>query len=402
MRNPKRMDLFLLLRPLTAFVTRPTAVSAGVQGRGLNSCFRLRSAEKNGLGRLQRRHFSPLSIDAAANTMVKTRRFITVKRFEGEPKPSDLKLVEEELPPLKDGEFLCKAVWMSVDPYMRAYAPRVPLGMTMMGSQVAEIIESKNPKFKVGQNIVGYFGWQTYSISDGSESAKNGLEKPFIIPDFKGLPLSLALGVLGMPGNTAYFGFLELCQPKSGETVVVTGAAGAVGSIVGQIAKIKGCKVIGFAGTDEKCKWLTEDLKFDAAFNYKKTTVAEALKKAAPNGVDCYFDNVGGETSSEIIRHMNDYGRISVCGSISTYNATDIPKATVVQMPMISKQLKMEGFLVHRWSHRWEEGILQILQWIKEGKIKYNETVTEGFEKMPTAFINMLRGENVGKAVVKV
>ncbi|XP_071453878.1 prostaglandin reductase 1-like [Hetaerina americana] len=334
--------------------------------------------------------------------MVKTKRFVTVKRFEGEPKPSDLKLVEEELPPLKEGEFLCKALWMSVDPYMRAYAPRFPLGMTMMGSQVAEIIDSKNPEFKVGQHVVGHFGWQTISISDGNATTLTGHDKPYIIPDFEGLPISLALGVLGMPGNTAYFGLLELCQPKAGETVVVTGAAGAVGSLVGQIARIRGCRVIGFAGSDEKCRWLKEDLKFDSAFNYKKVTVAQALEEAAPDGVDCYFDNVGGETSSEIIRRMNTFGRIAVCGSISSYNATNIPTATALQMPFVSKQLKMEGFLVSRWVGRWNEGILHNLKWIKEGKLKYRETITEGFERMPDAFISMLSGKNIGKAVVKV
>lgn len=334
--------------------------------------------------------------------MVKSKKFVTVKRFDGEPKVCDLSLVEEDLPPLKDEEFLCKAICLSVDPYMRAYAERYPVGTIMPGSQVAEIIESKNPNYKVGQNVVGYFGWRTYTISDGKDSTLPGAEKPYIIPDFQGLPLSLAIGVLGMPGNTAYFGLLEICQPKEGETVVVTGAAGAVGSIVGQIARIKGCRSIGFAGSDSKCKWLKDELKFDAAYNYKKISVADALKEAAPNGIDCYFDNVGGEMSSEIIRHMNTFGRIAVCGAISSYNAKEIPKATAIQTSLVFKQLKMEGFVVHRWGNRWYEGINQNLKWIKEGKLKYNETITEGFNNMPAAFIGMLKGDNVGKAVIKV
>ncbi|KAG8228102.1 hypothetical protein J437_LFUL000104 [Ladona fulva] len=335
--------------------------------------------------------------------MVKTQKFVTVKRFEGEPKLSDLKIVEEELPPIKDGEFLCKAEWMSVDPYMRCEKNTSSLFILLtMKLFPYRVIESKHPRFKVGQHVVGYFGWQTYSISDGNDCLLQGAKEHYVVPDLQGQPLSLALGVLGMPGNTAYFGLLEICKPKEGETVVVTGAAGAVGSLVGQIAKIKGCRAIGFAGSDTKCKWLKDELKFDAAFNYKKVCVKDALKEAAPNGVDCYFDNVGGQISSDIILHMNPNGRIAVCGAISSYNDEEAPKVTAIQLPMIVHQLKMEGFVVHRWNSRWNEGIMQNLQWIKEGKLKYSETITKGFENMPNAFIGMLRGENVGKAIVKI
>lgn len=204
--------------------------------------------------------------------------------------------------------------------------------------------------------------------------------------------------------NTAYFGFLEICEPKIGETVVVSGAAGAVGSLVGQIAKIKGCTVIGIAGSDDKCEWLKTDLGFDHVINYKKEDIAKSLHAAAPNGVDCYFDNVGGEMSSTVLSQMNLFGRISCCGSISSYNfdSNDRPKVTVIQNSVVFKQLKMEGFIVSRWNNRWMEGIRQMLKWIKDGKIKFNETFTEGFENIPTAFIEMLQGKNVGKAVVKV
>lgn len=336
--------------------------------------------------------------------MVKTKKFILAKHFVGEPKADDFTLVEEELPPLKEGEIMCEAVWLSVDPYMRPYSARFPTGITMFGTQVARVIESRHPDYEVGIHVVGDFGWQTITIYNVDKTpAKLFKSKPYIIPDFSGLPLSLALGVLGMPGNTAYFGFLEICKPKPGDVVVVTGAAGAVGSHVGQLAKLKGCKVIGFAGSDDKVKWLTDDLKFDAAFNYKTTDITTALKKAAPEGVDCYFDNVGGTQSSAVIAQMKERGRISVCGSISAYNEDrqNIPVAPILQPSFVFKQLSMEGFIVTRWADSWDEGINYNLQLIQEGKLIYRETVTEGFENIVEAFIGMLRGENLGKAVVK-
>jgi prostaglandin reductase 1 len=205
-----------------------------------------------------------------------------------------------------------------------------------------------------------------------------------------------------MPGNTAYFGLLEICKPKAGETVVVTAGAGSIGSMAGQIAKIKGCKVVGFAGSDEKCKWLEDELGFDKAINYKSGDMAKALKEAAPKGVDCYFDNVGGELSSIIFKQMNVFGRIAVCGAVAEYNLINDFQIRPPQIDFIFKQLKMEGFVVYRWADRWMEGIQQNLKWIQEGKIKYRETITEGFENMPQAFIDLLRGKNFGKAVVKV
>lgn len=206
-----------------------------------------------------------------------------------------------------------------------------------------------------------------------------------------------------MPGNTAYFGFLDICQPKEGETVAVSGAAGAVGSLVGQIAKIKGCKVIGFAGSDEKCEWLAKEIGFDHVINYKKGNVAEQLKKAAPDGVDCYFDNVGGEISNAVLYQMRDYGRIAVCGAISVYNKklSEWPKVPVPEVAFITKQLTMKGFLIWVYANRWMEGITKVKEWIVGGKIKYHETVTDGFENTPQALIDMLQGKNTGKAIVK-
>lgn len=262
------------------------------------------------------------------------------------------------------------------------------------------MLESKNPKYPVGAYVFGYFGWRTFSTFNPEDMES----KPYVLPEFGKLPRSLAIGAVGMPGNTAYFGLLEICKPKAGETLVVSGAAGAVGSLVGQIGKLKGLKVIGIAGSDDKCELLLKEWGFDHAINYKTANVDEELKKAAPNGVDCYFDNVGGEISSIVLHQMNNFGRISVCGSISVYNKaiSDYPKLPDLQKLFNWKQLRMEGFIVMRWSNRWMEGLSHMLEWIKEGKVKYEETVTTGFENMPQAFIDMLSGKNIGKAVIKV
>lgn len=207
-----------------------------------------------------------------------------------------------------------------------------------------------------------------------------------------------------MTGNTAYFGLLEICEPKEGEVVVVSGAAGAVGSLVGQIAKIKGCKVIGIAGSADKCEWITSELGFDHSINYKTESVDDLLKKYAPDGIDCYFDNVGGEISSFVINQMRHFGRISVCGSISSYNlpVSEWPLVPILQPAFVFRQLRMEGFLVHRYWNKWMTGLDQLKNWTIEGKIKCQETITEGFENMPQALIDVLLGRNTGKAIVNV
>lgn len=260
------------------------------------------------------------------------------------------------------------------------------------------MIESKNSKFQVGAKIFAQSGWRTHSIIKPEDYEVDQL---YVLPDFGSHSYSLGLSVLGMPGNTARFGFLEICQPKEGEIVVVSGAAGAVGSIVGQIAKIKGCKVIGIAGSDEKCKWLENELGFDKAINYKNGNVEELLKQAAPDGIDCFFDNVGGMLGYIVQEQMRMFGRISSCGAISTYNDEQIlipPFKTFHR-----RNLSMIGFNVHvRWSDRWMEGIEGNLKWLKEGKLKFEETLTEGFENMPNAFIEMLNGKNTGKAIIKI
>lgn len=257
--------------------------------------------------------------------------------------------------------------------------------------------DTKNESFPKGTTVFAQVGWRTHTIVNPKKTLQQDF---YALPDLNGLSPSLGTGILGMPGNTAYFGLLEICNPKAGETVVVTAAAGAVGSLVGQIAKIKGCRVVGFAGTDDKCKWLEDELGFDKAINYKTADIAKSLKEAAPKGVDCYFDNVGGELSAVILTQMNLYGRISVCGCISGYNDQEF-QVSAPQKYFVWQQLKQEGFIVSRWADRWMEGLTEIAKWLQGGKVKYHETITLGFENMPKAFIDMLRGKNTGKAVVK-
>jgi leukotriene B4 12-hydroxydehydrogenase/15-oxo-prostaglandin 13-reductase len=320
----------------------------------------------------------------------------------GYPKESDFKIIESPLQPLAEGQFRVRTVYLSVDPYMRgrmneakSYAPSVNLGETMVGGAVGKVVESKNDRFKEGDIVEGFFGWQTHATTDGA-----GVRK--IDPSLA--PISTALGVLGMPGLTAYFGLLAICDPKEGETVVVSGAAGAVGSIVGQIAKIKGCRVVGIAGADDKCALLTDELGFDAAFNYK--TVKDyrgKLKELCPSGIDVYFDNVGGEITDAVFLLLNVHARVSICGQISQYNLEKPEMGPRHLLPtLLVKQARAEGFLVFQFADRYAEGLKQMAAWMKEGKLKYREDIVEGFENTPKAFIAMLKGANTGKQLVKV
>ncbi|GBP37203.1 Prostaglandin reductase 1 [Eumeta japonica] len=277
--------------------------------------------------------------------MVKARTYVVTKYFSGVPKRTDFKIVEEELPPLQDGQILAKAEFISVDPYLRAYNRSKTIPYDQFSYQVAEVIESKHPDYPVGSRVVSHEGWRDYVIlSPNTKPVENalGIGPVYKLPDMQGLPISLGVGAVGMPGATAYFGLLELCNPQKGETLVVSGAAGAVGSLVGQIGKLRGLRVIGFAGSDDKVRWLEQELGYDHAYNYRTVNVSNALKEAAPNGVDCYFDNVGGELNSAVIAHMNPFGRVSVCGSISSYNEdpTQMPKATILQPALVSNNLK--------------------------------------------------------------
>ncbi|XP_040593773.1 prostaglandin reductase 1 [Mesocricetus auratus] len=328
--------------------------------------------------------------------MVQAKSWTLKKHFEGFPTDSDFELKTTELPPLNNGEVLLEALFLSVDPYMRIASKKLKEGDKMMGEQVARVVESKNPAFPTGTIVVALLGWTSHSISDGNDLRKLPSEWPVK------LPLSLALGTVGMPGLTAYFGLLDICGVKGGETVMVNAAAGAVGSVVGQIAKLKGCKVVGAAGSDEKVAYLKK-LGFDAAFNYKTVkSLEEALRTASPDGYDCYFDNVGGEFSNTVIHQMKTFGRIAICGAISQYNRTGPCSQGPPPEVVIYQQLRMEGFIVTRWQgDDRQKALTDLMNWVSEGKIQYREHILEGFEKMPAAFMGMLKGENMGKAIVK-
>ena len=329
------------------------------------------------------------------------RQFRLSARPAGLPKESDFELSQSPVPSPAGGQLLLRTLYLSVDPYMRgrisgvrSYAEPVEIGQLIVGGTVGEVVESKHPKWRAGDVAVGFWGWQEFAVSDG-----RGLRK--LDPTLA--PVSTALGVLGMPGLTAYFGVLDICQPKAGETVVVSGAAGAVGSLAGQIAKIKGCRAVGIAGSDDKVDWLVKELGFDAAFNYKTAgDYGAKLKELCPAGVDCYFDNVGGPITDAVIRRLNTKGRIAICGQISQYN---LEKPEMGPRPfgqLLVKQARAEGFLVFQFADRSEEGIAQMARWLKEGKLKHREQIVEGFEKTPQAFIALFTGENTGKMLVKV
>ncbi|KAM9717994.1 prostaglandin reductase 1-like [Menidia menidia] len=329
--------------------------------------------------------------------MVQAKSWVMVKHFDGFPKKSDFKLQVEELPEPKDGEVLLEAVFLSVDPYMRPFSKLyMKEGDVMLGTQVAKVIQSKNPAFPVGSHVVSDCGWRSHALSDGK-----GLIP--VMPDWpKDVPMSLALGTVGMPGLTALYGIEEVLRLQEGETLLVNAAAGAVGAVVGQIAKIKGCRVVGSAGSDAKVKYLQE-LGFDRAFNYKTVgSLEEALRSAAPDGYDCFFENVGGHFSSVAIQQMKDFGRVAVCGSISTYNDTKHETGPYPLIKINMKQLKIEGFMQSRWEHEHPEGLRKLMGWLKQGKLKFREHVTKGFDNMPAAFMGMLQGENLGKAVISV
>ncbi len=334
--------------------------------------------------------------------MPPTNKQVTLAaRPNGMPKEADFKLVETPVPRPGPNEILVRLLYVSVDPYMRgrmndvkSYAPPVQIGEVMGGGAVGKVIASENPQFAAGDFVEGMFGWQQFAISSGQ-----GVRK--LDPSLA--PMSTALGILGMPGLTAYFGLLEIGKPRAGETVVVSGAAGAVGSIAGQIAKIKGCRVVGIAGSDRKVAWLRDELGFDAAFNYKTTPDYGArLEELCPNGVDVHFDNVGGAITDEVFRRINVGARIVVCGQIAQYNAEKPETGPRLLWHLIVKQARAEGFLIFQFAPRYAEGLKEMAAWLKQGKLKYREQFVDGIENAPRAFIGMLQGENTGKQLVRV
>lgn len=324
------------------------------------------------------------------------RKWTLAQTFEGHPKPTDLLMKEEVLPALVDNELLIEGVFFSVDPYMRAFAASMKVGDTIMGQQVARVLKSKHKDFQMGDLVLANVGWRDRTVVDPVKHS--------IIPAWNtaNYPASLAIGLVGMPGLSAYVGLLTMCDPQPGETLFVNSAAGIVGSIVGQIGKIKGCKVIGCAGTERKVKYVKEECGFDEVFNYKTSDLRTTLKKLAPNGIDCYFDNVGGEFTSEVINHhMNRLGRISSCGNLSGYNSKQPQLAPVISYSMFAKEISMRGFMIPTHSEKFAEASAQLLKWAQEGKLKVREEVLKGFEKLPTAFIGLLAGDYLGKVIVQ-
>ena len=329
------------------------------------------------------------------------RQFTLAARPLGMPKESDFALVESPLSEPGNGEVLAKAVYISVDPYMRArmsggsaYPDPLDIGDTMVALGIGRVIESQNPAFAAGELVLGEWGWREYSVSDGSRWLK--------LPP-SAAPVSTRLGVLGMPGITAYFGLLDVCRPKAGDTVVVSAAAGAVGSLAGQIAKIKGCRTAGITGTDAKVEYLVNELGFDGAFNYKASAdYTNSLTRLCPDGIDCYFDNVGGFVTDAVLPLMKPFGRVALCGLISEYNLDQPEPGPGPLRPILLNQLRMEGFLFTRFQNRWGEALTQIAQWLSEGRLTYREAIVDGFTNLPRALIGLLSGENIGKMLVRL
>jgi NADPH-dependent curcumin reductase CurA len=323
------------------------------------------------------------------------------KRPVGRPTMDDFKFVAIEIPAIKDGEFLLKTLYVSVDPYLRgrmmdakSYVPPFQLNEPMSSGVIAEVVESKNPDFKTGTFVTGYLDWKEYNVSTGA-----GLT-PI---DTAAASITAYLGILGMTGLTAYLGLKNIGSPKAGETLVVSGAAGAVGSVVGQIGKIMGCKVIGIAGTDEKVAQLKEKFGFDEGINYKTTEdMTKAIQAAAPNGVDIYFDNVGGEISDAVMFNLNRLARVVVCGSISGYNDTELSVGPRMQWKLISTSSLMKGFTLGDYADEFPHGIETLTKWLAEGKLTYTETIVQGFDQIPQSFIDLFDGKNEGKMIVKI
>ena len=317
--------------------------------------------------------------------------------------PDDFELVQTPMPTVATGQVLIKNQFLSLDPYMRgrmndakSYAEPAKLGEVMVGGTVGEVIESQHSKFAIGDQVVGMLGWQTYGLSDG-----RGLQKVGSKSNPSPIPLSAWLGAAGMPGVTAYAGLFEIGQPKAGETVLVSAAAGAVGSVVGQLAKLHGCRAIGIAGGPEKCAYVCEQLGFDACVDYKSPEFRAQLKAATPNGVDVYFENVGGAILDAVLTRMNNFSRMPVCGLISDYNATE-PYGVRNFVAILSKRIKIQGFIVTDFMSIWAQAVQTLAGHILAGRIKTHETIAEGLENAPTAFIGMLKGANLGKQLVRL
>jgi NADPH-dependent curcumin reductase CurA len=327
------------------------------------------------------------------------RQWTLAARPNGFPKESDFTLVEASIPAPQHGEVLVKSEYLSLDPYMRgrmndtrSYAASLQLGDVITGESVGRVIESKATGIAVGDFVTTRSGWQEYTVAHSSAVRK-------VDPDVA--PISTSLGVLGMPGLTAYFGTLDVLGPKAGDTFVVSAASGAVGGVVGQIAKINGCRVIGTAGSDEKTAYIVDELGFDAAINYKTENVAERLRELCPGGIDCYFDNVGAETTDAVLDNLAFGARIAICGQISQYNASGPVMGPRNLRALLVARARMQGFLVSDFAIKFPQGRERLTQWVQDGAIKFKEDIVDGFEEMPKAFIGMLHGANFGKLLIR-
>lgn len=329
-----------------------------------------------------------------------TKQIVLSGRPVGMPVLENFQTNEVELPEIKDDEVLLEAMFFSVDPYMRgrmndtkSYAPPFEIGKPIAGGVVAKVLKSNSPDFKENDWVTGNLPWQQHCVVAGA-----GLIKI----DATIVPPSYYLGLLGMPGLTAYFGLMHIGKPKAGETVVVSGAAGAVGMVVGQIAKLHGCRVVGIAGSDEKVKLLKETFCFDEAINYKTTAdIKKAIADACPKGVDIYYDNVGGEISDAVVSQINFHARIVLCGQIALYNSTEIPMGPRLQPMLLTRSVLMQGFIVSNYQSKFTEGFNHLSYWLKEGKLIYKETVVKGFDKLPGALLGLFEGDNIGKMIVE-
>ena len=337
------------------------------------------------------------------------RQIVLAARPDGLPKESDLRLVEGPVPEIGEGQLLVRAHYLSADPFQRLrmndsarYGQPLALDDVFRGRMVGEVVRSNHAGFTPGEFVEGMLGWQEYAVSDGSYSRAEyapGVTK--VDPDLA--PISTSLGILGFPGVTSYFALLELCDPKPGETVVITSAAGAVGSLAGQIAKIKGCRVVGLTSTDEKVAYIVDELGFDAGINYRtEANLSDALRRTCPDRIDVHFDNVGGEIADTILRHLNTHARIALVGGISHINDAQPRLAPDLSGLLTAARARLQGFIVYDYEDRADEARHTIASWLKDGRIKYRETVMEGIENAPRALISVLQGGNIGKQLIKV
>ena len=335
---------------------------------------------------------------------IKNRKIVLAKRPVGKPKTENFRLEEDSVPVPKEREVLCKTIYLSLDPYMRgrmndskSYTAPVKIDEVMTGGTVGQVLESRNPNFQEGDIVYGYGGWQEFWVLKANDLRK-------IDPELA--PISTATGVLGMPGVTAYTGLLNIGKPQTAETVVVSAASGAVGSVVGQISRIKGARAVGIAGSPEKCKFVKEELGFDECVNHKSPDFPKALKNACPGGIDVYFENVNGKVFETILPLLNEFARIPVCGLIALYNATELPPGPnltpLLMRDILVKRLTFRGFIVWDFAAQEKEALTELAKWIIEGELHYHEDIIAGLENAPEAFIGLLEGKNFGKLVIQV